>query len=159
MTMDNSLSLVQGFVQAIEGRDRKTIERSLSDDARQVFPMAGGGWTGLAAVFEGRSEVLDYTFGLFDNFSSLVWTHKDWTASADGSCVFMQAKSEAVVSHSRKPYRNVYVTRFDVSNAKITQITEYAISALYEATGIDLSPAMLRAINRAQGMGEDASVS
>ncbi len=158
MTMNDSLKLVQGFVHAIEVRDRATIERSLADDARQIFPMAGGGWTGLAAVFEGKSEVLDYTFGLFDNFSSLVWTHKDWTVSADGSRVFMQAKSEAVVAYSQKPYRNTYVTRFDVADGKITRVVEYAISALFEATGIVPGETMMRAIGRAQNMPEDASV-
>ncbi|SEL77524.1 Ketosteroid isomerase-related protein [Sphingomonas palmae] len=158
MTIESSLALVQGFVHAIEVRDRATIERSLAEDAKQVFPMAGGGWTGLAAVFEGKAEVLDYTFGLFDNFSSLVWTHKDWTVSSDGSRVFMQAKSEAVVAYSQKPYRNTYVTRFDVADGKITRVVEYAISALFEATGIVPSETMMRAIGRAQSMSEHASV-
>lgn len=158
MTTESSMALVQGFVNAIEIRDRATIENSLSDDAKQIFPMAGGGWTGLAAVFEGKSEVLDYTFGLFENFTSLVWTHKVWTVSADGSRVFMQAKSEAIVAWSQKPYRNTYVTRFDVLDGKINRVVEYAISALFEDTGIKPGEAMMRAINRAHSMTEDASV-
>ena len=119
------LELVTGFVAAVEQRDRATIERSLADDARQIFPMAGGGWTGIAAIFEGKEEVLDYTFGLFDGFSSLVWTNKAWTVGDDGATVFMEAKSEAVVAHSGAPYRNTYVMLTRVRGGKVVEHTEY----------------------------------
>ena len=158
MTEGFNLALVQQFVQAIETRNRSALDRTLADSVRQVLPMAGGGWTGLAAVFEGKAEVLDYTFGLFENFSHLVWTHKVWTVSAEGNRIFMEARSDAVVAHSGQPYRNTYITRFDVRDGKIAEIVEYAISALFEATAITPGPAMLRAISRAQSMSEDASV-
>ena len=158
MSSQANFTIVQEFVQAIEVRDRSVIERSLAANVRQVFPMGSGGWEGLGAIFEGKAEVLEYTFGLFESFNSLAWVHKDWTLSADGSRVFLQAKSDCIVAHTKAPYRNTYVMRFDVSDGQITQILEYAISELYVATRIPLSDALKRAVARAQRLPEDADV-
>lgn len=159
MSSQANLTIVQEFVRAIEVRDHAIIERSLAENVRQVFPMGSGGWEGLGAIFEGKAEVLEYTHGLFENFASLIWVHKVWTHSSDGSRVFLQAKSDCIVAHSKAPYRNTYVMRFDVADGQITQILEYAISELYVATGIPYSEALMRAVARAQTLPEDAYVS
>ena len=159
MSSQANLTIVQEFVRAIEVRDHATIARSLAEKVRQIFPMGSGGWGGLGAVFDGKAEVLDYTHGLFENFDSLTWVHKVWTPSSDGSRVFLQAKSDCIVAHSKAPYRNTYVMRFDVADGQITQILEYAVSELYVATGIPFTEALKRAVARAQSLPEDAYVS
>ena len=158
MSSQTNFTIVKEFIRAIEVRDRALIERSLAANVRQVFPMGSGGWESLGAVFEGKAEVLEYTFELFENFDSLAWVHKDWTPSADGSRVFLQADRDCIVAYSKAPYRNTYLMRFDVADGQITQILEYAISELYAATRIPLSEALKRAVARAQSLPEDADV-
>ena len=77
MSSQANLTIVQEFVRAIEVRDHATIERSLAEKVRQIFPMGSGGWGGLGAIFDGKAEVLDYTHGLFENFDSLTWVVDD----------------------------------------------------------------------------------
>lgn len=59
MTSLTALEVAQNFVQAIETRDRDTIERSLDENARQIFPMGPDART--RAIFKGKAEVLEYT--------------------------------------------------------------------------------------------------
>jgi ketosteroid isomerase-like protein len=151
-TPETALKLAQDYIHCVETRDRDGIARSLDNHVRQIFPMAAGGWEGLQAVFEGKDEVLQYTYGLFAKFSSLVWPKPEWTASDDGRCVFFQAKGDAVVSHSNAAYRNTYVVRFDVSDGRIVQITEYANADLYVSLGIEPTEVELRAVSRAMSL-------
>ena len=154
----NALQVAQDFIRFVETRDRSGIERSLADNVRQVFPMGSHGWTGLGAVYEGKDEVLTYTYELFDNFDKLTWVDKVWTAGEDGVRVFLQANSDAIAAHSKAPYRNVYVTRIDVVDGKITQILEYAIAELFLALGTGFTQNMERSVQRAQSLGPNASI-
>ena len=72
----------------------------------------------------------------FGKFDSLAWVDKDWTVSADGGRVFLQAQSEGVASHSKAPYRNTYVIRFDIVGERIVQILEYALDDVFLALEI-----------------------
>jgi ketosteroid isomerase-like protein len=148
----DALELTKNYIRAIETQDRETIADSLAENVRQVFPMAAGGFEGIQAVFEGKEEVLEYTYGLFEKFSSLKWVDADWTISNDGARVFLQAKGDLIVAHSNAPYRNTYVIRFDIEEGKIVHITEYANADLYVAQGIAPREVELRAVERARQM-------
>lgn len=153
-----ALTCAQDFQRFVEIRDKAGINRSLANHVRQVFPMASGGWTGLGAIYEGKDEVLAYYYGLLDKFDRLVWINPVWTVSADGSRVFMEAKSDAVATHSKASYSNTYVTRFDIKDGLITQIFEYAIAELFIALGTQPTETERRAIQRAQDLGPSATV-
>ena len=134
-TITNGLAIAQEFIGYVERRDREGVERLLHPKARQVFVLNTDP-AHPSGVFEGKAEVLAYTFGLFGKFDSLVWVDKDWTVSADGTRVFMQAQSDGVASHSKAPYRNTYVIRFDIAGEQIVQILEYALDDVFLALEI-----------------------
>jgi len=133
-TITNGLAIAQQFIGCVETRDREGVERLLHPKARQVFVLNTDP-AHPSGVFEGKDEVLAYTFGLFGKFDSLVWVDKDWTVSADGARVFMQAQSDGVASHSKAAYRNTYVIRFDIAGERIVQILEYALDDVFLALG------------------------
>lgn len=134
-TITYGLAIAQEFIGCVETRDREGIERLLHPNARQVFVLNTDP-AHPSGVFEGKDEVLAYTFGLFGKFDSLVWVDKDWTVSADGTRVFMQAQSDGVAHHSKAPYRNTYVIRFDMADERIVQILEYALDDVFLALEI-----------------------
>lgn len=61
----------------------------------------------------------------------------------------MQARGDAIVRHSNAPYHNTYIVRFDVSNDRIVQITEYANPQTYVNQGIAPIEVELRAVEPA----------
>ena len=70
-TITNGLAIAQEFIGCVETRDREGIERLLHPNARQVFVLNTDP-AHPSGVFEGKDEVLAYTFGLFGKFDSLV---------------------------------------------------------------------------------------
>jgi|GEM_PF-2056683 ketosteroid isomerase-like protein len=131
-TSAEALQLAQDYIHFVEVRDSDAVAARLAPHARQVFVMSRDP-AHPTAVFDGKDQVLAYTEGLFRKFERLVWTDKDWTVSADGARVFLQAQSDGVARHSGKPYRNTYVLRFDIAEGLITQILEYALDELFLA--------------------------
>jgi ketosteroid isomerase-like protein len=151
-TNESALAVAQRYIGFVEARDKVSIAHLLDDNVRQIFPMAAGGYEGLQAVFEGKDEVLQYTYGLFEKFSLLAWPKPDWTGSDDGTRAFLQAKGDAIVAHSKAHYRNTYVVRFDVLDGRIVQMTEYANADLYMALGIEPREGEIRAVERAMAL-------
>lgn len=78
------------------------VERLLHPNARQVSVLITDP-AHPSGVFEGKDERLAYTFGLLGKFDSLVWVDKDWTVSADGTRVLMQARATAWRTIPRPP--------------------------------------------------------
>jgi ketosteroid isomerase-like protein len=149
MSTSDALAVAQAYVAAVETKDRDGVASVLSDDVHHVFPIAVGAVEHPQAIFEGKDEVLAYVDSLFRKFDSLRWPSPNWTASNDGRRAFLQARGDAVVAHSKAPYRNTYMIQFDVDHGLITQITEYANSELYVAQGIEPVEVEIRAVQRA----------
>lgn len=143
-----SLDLAKRYLRGVETRDRDAIAGTLADGVQLVFAMADGGREGPLGIFDGKVEVLEYTYNLFNKFSTLTWPNPDWTVSHDGSRVILEAKGEAVVAHSGAPYRNTYVVRFDIVDGRIARITEYANGDMYMALGIPPIDVEIRAVHR-----------
>lgn len=147
----NALEVAQEYVRLIETGERDSLAACLSDDVRQIFPISAEATGEPQAIFVGKAEVLDYTYGLFRKFQRLHWPNPQWTISADGNRAFLEARGDAQVTHSGIRYQNVYITRFDVKDGLIVEIAEYANSALYMSLGIDPTENEMRAGQRAQG--------
>ena len=149
MSTSDALAVAQAYVSAVETKDRDGVASVLADGVRHVFPIAVGAVEHPQAIFEGKDEVLAYIDSTFRKFESLRWPSPDWTGSEDGRRAFLEAKGDAVVAHSKAPYRNTYMFRFDVADGLITQITEYTSSELYVAQGIEPVEVEIRAAQRA----------
>lgn len=146
----SALAVAQDYVRFIETEDREGIARSLDDNVEQVFPISVDPTGEPMGIFSGKEEVVDYTYGLFRKFSGLRWPNPDWSESTDRKRAYFEARGSATVTHSGLPYSNVYITRFDVENGRITRIAEYANATLYVSLGIEPTATEIRAVERVQ---------
>jgi ketosteroid isomerase-like protein len=103
------------------------------------------------ADVNGREDVLGYTRGIFDKFDPLVWRNHQWTVSPDGRDVFFLATGDMVVARTGAPYRNTYLTRFDVADGRIVRMAEYGNVMMYARLGVRPNRAEFRSLLRAVG--------
>lgn len=154
------------FIRAVEAKDIEAVARTLADDARQLFMHVGRTATtpeGVADVIAGRrrglcvadvkgkGEVLAYTGALFDKFDPLLWRDHAWRLSPDGSELYFHGVGDMVVARTGQPYRNTYVTRFDIEDGRIVLMAEYGNALMYAALGVRPNGAELRSLLRAVG--------
>ncbi|MBR8742632.1 nuclear transport factor 2 family protein [Nocardiopsis sp. MG754419] len=161
----SGLDIAQEFIRAVEAKDIEAVARTLADDARQLFMHAQGATTpdGVAAIVTGRkrglcvadvkgkSEVLAYTSALFDKFTPLLWRDHAWHVSPEGGELFFHGVGDMVVARTGRPYRNTYVTRFDIENGRIVLMAEYGNALMYAGLGVRPNGAEFRALLRAVG--------
>jgi ketosteroid isomerase-like protein len=162
-TARSPLETAKEFVRAVEAKDIGAVERTLREDAVQLFmhsnavtsaegvaDIIAGRRQGLCvADVSGREEVLGYTRGIFGKFDPLVWRDHRWTVSPDGREVFFLGVGDMVVARTGTPYRNTYLTRFDVADGKIVRMAEYGDAMMYARLGVRPNGAELRSLLRA----------
>ncbi|WP_067905206.1 nuclear transport factor 2 family protein [Nocardia vaccinii] len=160
-----ALELARDFIDALHAKDLDAVAATLAADARQLFmhsprtktaddvvDIIGGRRKGFCvADVKGKAEILAYTKALFDKFTPLVWRDHEWTVSGRGNEVFFGGRGDMVVARTGKPYRNSYVTRFDIENGKIVRIAEYADAMQYAALRVRPNGAEFRGLLRAVG--------
>jgi ketosteroid isomerase-like protein len=160
-----AVETAQEFIRAVEAKDFDAVEATLSYDARQLFmhsvrptteagvaDLIAGRAKGLCvADVNGRDEIMAYTEALFRKFTPLIWRNHSWTSSEKGDAVYFFGRGDMLVTWNGKPYRNTYVTRFDVENGKIVKMAEYANAFLYAGLGVRPNGAEFRALLRAVG--------
>ncbi|WP_189221387.1 nuclear transport factor 2 family protein [Saccharothrix coeruleofusca] len=159
-----ALGLARDFIDAIQAKDLDAVAATLATDARQLFmhSTATRSGEGVADIIAGRrkgfcvadvkgkEEILAYTEALFAKFTPLLWRDHEWTVSASGE-VFFSGKGDMVVARTGKPYRNSYLTRFDVHDGKIVRMAEYGDVLMYARLGVRPNGAEFRALLRAVG--------
>ncbi|WP_106246557.1 nuclear transport factor 2 family protein [Allonocardiopsis opalescens] len=158
------LAIAQEFIRAVEAKDIEAVARTLAGDARQLFMHAQGATApdGVADIIAGRtrgvcvadvkgkSEVLAYTSALFDKFAPLRWRDHAWRVSPGGE-LFFHGVGDMAVARTGRPYRNTYVTRFDIDNGRIVLMAEYGNALMYAGLGVRPNGAEFRALLRAVG--------
>ena len=163
-TTEAALELAQEFIRAVEAKDFDAVAQTLSPGAHQLFMHSGRTRTAedianivssnkkgfCVADVKGKAEILDYYSALFRKFTPLIWRNHKWTVSDKGQ-VFFSGNGDMAVTWNQKPYRNDYVTRFDVENGQIVNISEYANAFMYSRLGVRPNGAELRALLRAIG--------
>lgn len=164
-TTRSTLETAKEFIGAVEAKDIDAVQDTLRDDAEQLFMhsnavtsaegvadiIAGRRRGFCVADVSGREEVLGYTRGIFDKFDPLVWRNHQWTVSPDGREVFFLATGDMVVARTGAPYRNTYLTRFDVTDGRIVRMAEYGSVLMYARLGVRPNRAELRSLLRAAG--------
>ena len=160
-----ALETAQEFIRAVEAKDFDAVQATLSPHARQLFMHSGRATTeaGVAdliadrakgfcvAGVDGRDEIMAYTEALFRKFTPLIWRDHSWTISQTNGAVYFFGRGDMLVTSNRKPYRNTYVTRFDVESGRIVKMAEYANAFQYAGLGVRPNGAELRALLRAVG--------
>lgn len=134
---------VRSFMKAMSEKDRETLASLIDENAVFEYPFDRSGRTeeGSWRRFQGREAVLSgYVDTAFTRIAKIAWTDEQFTTSADGSVVFVEALGDMVLSTSAV-YQNRYVLRFDVRHGRVVGMKEYmnpVTAAL--ATGASLGP-------------------
>jgi ketosteroid isomerase-like protein len=164
ITTQAALDLAQEFIRAVEAKDFDALARTLSPNARQLFMHSAHTRTAedVANIVSGRKRgfcvadlkrkagIMDYYSALFRKFTPLIWRNHEWTVSDKGQ-VFFSGKGDMAVTWNQKPYRNSYVTRFDVENGQIVKVAEYANAFMYSRLGVRPNRSEFRSLLRAIG--------
>lgn len=162
-TSRTTLETAQEFIRAVQAKEFDAVEATLSRDARQLFMHSSRTTTeeGVAdliadrakglcvADVDGRDEMMAYYEALFRKFTPLIWCDHSWTVSEKGDAVYFFGRGDMIVTSNGKPYRNTYVTRFDVENGTIVTMAEYANAFLYAGLGVRPNGAEFRSLLRA----------
>jgi ketosteroid isomerase-like protein len=158
-----ALELAQEFIRSVEAKDLDAVSRTLAADARQLFMhsrrtrtadgvqdvIAGRRKGFCVAEVKGKGEILAYTEALFHKFVPLVWRGHEWAVSQGGDEVFFHGEGDMVVARTNQPYRNSYVTRFDIEDGRIVRMAEYADAFMYAGLRVRPNGAEFRALLRA----------
>ena len=112
------------FLNLLEAGDRARLAEMLDDQVVWSAPMSSGsGQDGEPA--RGREAFGSRLGSIGALMKSAKFIDRRITASADGTTTFVQANGDFVTTEGR-PYRNVYVFRFDWRAGTIVSWEEYA---------------------------------
>jgi ketosteroid isomerase-like protein len=112
------------FLNLLEAGDQAGIDRLLDDQIVWTAPMSVGGGADEEPA-HGRAAFWSRLGAISVLMRSASFTSRRITASADSTTTFVQAQGDFVTADGR-PYRNVYVFRFDWRDGRITSWEEYA---------------------------------
>ncbi|NJC04246.1 ketosteroid isomerase-like protein [Sphingomonas kaistensis] len=118
---------VRAFLAAMTAKDRSAVAALIDDAAVFQYPFDRSGKTeaGSWRRFTGRDAVLTgYVDGAFAKIARIGWTEADFTPSADGRTVFVEARGDMLLA-TGAVYRNRYVLRFDLHRGRIRGMKEY----------------------------------
>jgi len=112
------------FLDLLETGDRAGIAEMLDDQIAWSTPMSSDGAED-GETARGLQAFAARLGAIGSLMRSARFTDRRITASADETTTFVQARGDFVTADGR-PYRNVYVFRFDWHNARIVSWEEYA---------------------------------
>jgi ketosteroid isomerase-like protein len=115
----------QRFLDLLEAGDRPGIDAMLDDDVSWIAPMTATGDAEDAEQVVGKAAFSDRLTALGGMMSSARFVDRRVSATADGTTTFVQTCGD-FRTISGRPYRNVYVFRFDWRNGRIVTWEEYA---------------------------------
>jgi ketosteroid isomerase-like protein len=112
------------FLDLLEAGDQVGMAEMLDDQVVWSTPMSSGG-AGDGEPARGRKAFGSRLGSISGLMRSARFIDRRITASADETTTFVQAKGDFVTADGR-PYRNVYVFRFDWRDGKVVSWEEYA---------------------------------
>lgn len=113
------------FLDLLEAGDRAGVGRMLHPDVVWRALMTASGDAGDAERVEGIAAFQGRVNGIAALHRSARFADRRVTASADGMTTFVQTQGDFRTTDDR-PYRNVYVFRFDWRDGRIVSWEEYA---------------------------------
>jgi ketosteroid isomerase-like protein len=122
--MTNTLERTNRFLNAMETADVEVLAAMLDDDVTWTAPMSASGGQDIEAV-HGLDAFGARMMEIGGLMQSAKFVDRRITVSLDGTTSFVQSNGDFVTVDGR-PYRNVYVFRFDWVEDKIVAWEEYA---------------------------------
>jgi ketosteroid isomerase-like protein len=113
------------FLDLLEASDRVSVRRMLHPDVVWSALMTASGDARDAARAEGLTAFQDRVNSIAALHRSARFADRRVTTSADGLTTFVQTQGDFRTADGR-PYRNVYVFRFDWRDGQIVSWEEYA---------------------------------
>jgi ketosteroid isomerase-like protein len=115
----------QDYLHAVEREDLAAVADLQSPQVTLTHPITFSGNQQPDAVFVGSEQVLGYLRGLFGLMSRIHFTDVRVGVVAGGRQSFVETLGDFVTADGR-PYRNVYVLRFDWgADGRIVRAAEY----------------------------------
>jgi len=108
----------------LEAGDRGIVDL-LDEDVTWVAPMTATGDPDDIEPVQGKAAVLAHLASLTDMIGSAHFIDRRVTAAADGTTAFVQTQGD-FATRSGRPYRNVYMFRFDWRDGRLAAWEEYA---------------------------------
>ncbi|TQM33476.1 nuclear transport factor 2 family protein [Nocardia bhagyanarayanae] len=115
----------RALLNAFERKDLNAITEKIAQNATITVPLSFTGAPEPAGHFANKEEVLGYVSGVTTNFQTIRFTDLRITVTAKGETTFAQANGDFVTADGR-PYRNVYIYRFDWKDGLMVHADEYA---------------------------------
>jgi ketosteroid isomerase-like protein len=113
------------FLDLLEAGDRSGVEGMLSADVTWTTPMTATGNVDDGERVEGREAFQARASAIGAMMRSTRFVDRRVTTSADGATTFVQTRGDFRSADGR-PYRNVYVFRFDWQDGRLAAWEEYA---------------------------------
>ena len=114
----------QRFLRAFERRDLRAVAALVDARATLVHPITFSGEQAPEARFVGRDQVLGYFRAAFELMGRIDFVRERMSVVAGGRTSFVQADGNFTTADGR-PYRNVYLLRFDWRDGRIVSGEEY----------------------------------
>jgi ketosteroid isomerase-like protein len=125
LTDRSAEDLGRAYLVALQAKDKAAILSIVTDDFVLEVPMNTSGsndlsdsWVGLEAASAGWDMA-------FSTIEDLVYGELEFTQGQDRNVAFAEGRGVMRMANGR-PYQNVYVFRFDVTDGRIRRIREYA---------------------------------
>lgn len=115
----------RALLAALEREDLPAVDAMIDPQVALTIPLSFSGAQEPAGVFDGKQQVLGYARGVFSNMGTIDFTDVRISVTDAGKTSFVQANGNFVTADGR-PYRNVYVYRFDWNDGRIVRVEEYA---------------------------------
>jgi ketosteroid isomerase-like protein len=112
------------FLRACERRDVTTVAALLHPRVTLIHPITFSGALQPEARFTGKPQVLGYLRTVFQVMDRIQFTDERVSVARRGRTTFAQANGNFTTADGR-PYRNVYLFRFDWRNGRIVGGEEY----------------------------------
>jgi ketosteroid isomerase-like protein len=124
MVVTNTLERTNRFLDAMEAADVGVLAAMLHEDVTWSGPMSADGGQDVEVV-HGLDAFGARLMEIGGLMQSAKFADRRITVSTDGTTSFVQSNGDFVTADGR-PYRNVYVFRFDWVEDKIVAWEEYA---------------------------------
>ena len=121
---DAAIALTTAYFEHWTRGDSAASRALLTEDASIVLPMSGDGSPEPGFVFEGADAAVGYLQFSHGTFESLDFHDVEKIVSEDARHVHVHARGNMVVKADGRPYRNVYVFRFDLRDGMISHVEE-----------------------------------
>ena len=121
----SAVDLARAYLDALQAKDRDRILALLAEDFALEVPCNVSGTNDLSDSWHGLENAAANYDATFRKIEVLQYADLEFTPGRDDRIAFAEGRGVMRMASGR-PYRNIYIFRFDVENGKIRRIREYA---------------------------------